>query len=263
MQIRFSLIQLLPYGLWYSGTILGILGVHELGHYLACRYYRVDASLPYFLPAPLLLTGTLGAFIRIREPIPTKAILFDIGVAGPFAGFAIALPALLLGLSLSRMVPLPARFLALSSWESRCSSERQRGCCGDRRRRLLAEPPSDGIRGVVRRARDGAQSDSHRAARWRPHRLCRARSPIIVRHGGLAPGGDGTHLRFSNSWIVWTSLMVVMLFIYGPHHPRTLDEEVPLDTRRLWLALLALIILAVCFTPTPIEPIELIRPGRS
>ena len=63
----------------------------RLGHYYACRYYRVDASLPYFLPAPIL-TGTLGAFIRIREPIYTKRMLFDIGVAGPIAGFAIAVP---------------------------------------------------------------------------------------------------------------------------------------------------------------------------
>src|SRR5688572_33138101 len=59
-------------GVWYSGTILLILGAHELGHYLACRYYQVDASLPFFIPMPIVLTGTLGAFIRIREPIPTK-----------------------------------------------------------------------------------------------------------------------------------------------------------------------------------------------
>ena len=59
-------------GLWYSATILAILGCHELGHYFACRYYDVDASLPFFLPIPFLLTGTMGAFIRIREPIRTK-----------------------------------------------------------------------------------------------------------------------------------------------------------------------------------------------
>ena len=92
------------HGLWYSVTILGILGAHEFGHYFACRYYRVDASLPYFLPF-LSLAGTLGAFIRIRQPIPTKRMLFDIGVAGPIAGFVVAVPALILGLSLSRLVP--------------------------------------------------------------------------------------------------------------------------------------------------------------
>ena len=85
-------------GLWYSGTILAILGCHELGHYFACRYYDVDASLPFFLPVPVVMTGTLGAFIRIREPIPTKRMLFDIGIAGPIAGIAVALPALFIGL---------------------------------------------------------------------------------------------------------------------------------------------------------------------
>src|SRR5439155_27109263 len=69
-------------GFWYSLSILAILGAHELGHYFACRYYGVDASLPYFLPVPPpLLTGTLGAFIRIRQPIPSKRQLFDIGIA--------------------------------------------------------------------------------------------------------------------------------------------------------------------------------------
>ena len=82
--------QLLLRGLWYSGTILAILGAHEMGHYFACRYYDVDASLPYFLPMPLVLTGTLGAVIRIKEPIPSKRMLFDIGIAGPIAGFLIA-----------------------------------------------------------------------------------------------------------------------------------------------------------------------------
>ncbi len=95
---RSILATLLPRGLWYSGTILAILGCHELGHYFACRYYDVDASLPFFLPVPLLLTGTLGAFIRIREPIPSKRMLFDIGIAGPIAGFVVAVPALFIGL---------------------------------------------------------------------------------------------------------------------------------------------------------------------
>ena len=94
-------------GLWYSVSILAILGAHEFGHYYACRYYGVDASLPYFLPAPLPLTGTLGAFIRIRQIIPGKRELFDIGIAGPIAGFIVAVPVLLVGMSLSRVVQLP------------------------------------------------------------------------------------------------------------------------------------------------------------
>ena len=90
-------------GFWYSGTILAILGCHEMGHYVASRRYHVDASLPYFLPAPLPLTGTLGAFIRIRGRIPSKIALFDIGIAGPIAGFVVAVPAMFIGLSMSRV----------------------------------------------------------------------------------------------------------------------------------------------------------------
>ncbi len=91
---------LLP-GCWYSGTILAILGAHEMGHYLACRHYRVDATLPYFIPlyfgaAPLQI-GTLGAVIRIREAFPTRKVLFDIGIAGPIAGFAVLVPVLVIG----------------------------------------------------------------------------------------------------------------------------------------------------------------------
>ena len=95
------------HGLWYSVTILLILGCHEMGHYVMCLRYDVDATRPYFLPAPLPLTGTLGAFIRLRSRIPSKLALFDIGVAGPIAGFVIAVPALLLGLWLSRIDRLP------------------------------------------------------------------------------------------------------------------------------------------------------------
>src|SRR5919108_2852961 len=98
-------------GLWYSASILAILGAHEFGHYYACRYYGVDASLPYFLPVPPpLLTGTLGAFIRIRQPIPSKRQLFDIGIAGPIAGFLVAIPVLVIGMNLSRVVLIPPDF---------------------------------------------------------------------------------------------------------------------------------------------------------
>ena len=110
-------LALIPYGAWYSLTILAILGTHEFGHYFACRYYGIDASLPYFLPAPLPLTGTVGAVIRIRQPIPTKRMLFDIGAAGPIAGFVVAVPALFLGLRLSRVVPLPDDFVGMELGE--------------------------------------------------------------------------------------------------------------------------------------------------
>ncbi|MDX2153235.1 MAG: site-2 protease family protein [Bryobacteraceae bacterium] len=96
--------SLLLAGLPYSLTLMAILLAHEFGHYFACVYYRVDASLPYFLPAPTFI-GTLGAFIRFRSPIYSRRVLFDVGFAGPIAGFLVLLPALAIGMSLSKIIP--------------------------------------------------------------------------------------------------------------------------------------------------------------
>jgi membrane-associated protease RseP (regulator of RpoE activity) len=104
----FGLLQARPTllldGLAFSLTLMTILLAHELGHYFACRYYGIDASLPYFLPAPSPI-GTLGAFIRIRSPIYTLRALFDVGVAGPLAGFVMLVPALAIGMANSKVIP--------------------------------------------------------------------------------------------------------------------------------------------------------------
>lgn len=90
-------------GLPFSLTLLTILLAHEFGHYLAAMYHRVDASLPYFIPSPLL--GTFGAFIKVRSPIYSKRALFDIGISGPIAGFIFLLPALSIGMAFSKVIP--------------------------------------------------------------------------------------------------------------------------------------------------------------
>ncbi len=90
---------LLKSGLTFSGALLTILTAHELGHYFACRYYGVRATLPFFIPAPpLFLAGTFGAFIKMKSPIPSRRALFDIGLAGPLAGFVALLPVAVAGL---------------------------------------------------------------------------------------------------------------------------------------------------------------------
>jgi Zn-dependent protease len=104
MLLPFQHPALLMLGIPFSFTLLLILFTHEMGHYIACRIYGIDASYPYFIPAPTLF-GTFGAFIRIRSPITTRRALFDVGLAGPVAGFAIALPALAYGVATSRIVP--------------------------------------------------------------------------------------------------------------------------------------------------------------
>src|ERR1051326_1336148 len=80
-------------GLLFSGSLLTILTAHESGHYLFCRPYGVDATLPFFIPQPpLLIPGTFGAFIRMKSPVPSRRALFDIGLAGPLAGFVVIVP---------------------------------------------------------------------------------------------------------------------------------------------------------------------------
>ena len=117
MELTFGLIL---NGLWYSVPILLILGAHELGHYYACRFYNVNASLPYFLPFwfPMPgLPGTFGAVIRIRQPIATKRQFFDIGIAGPIAGFLVLIPVLFFALSASTLVEIPADFKGIEYGE--------------------------------------------------------------------------------------------------------------------------------------------------
>jgi membrane-associated protease RseP (regulator of RpoE activity) len=247
------------HGLWYSGTILAILGCHELGHYFACRYYDIDASLPFFLPVPITITGTLGAFIRIREPIPSKRMLFDIGIAGPIAGFLVAVPALFIGLSMSHVVRLPTDSTGLLE---------------------LGEPLLFKFAAWIIW---GTQASGY-SLNLHPVAFA-AWFGLLATALNLFPIGqlDGGHIsyavlgRFSTyvtfvmlgiavalawvytSWLVWTGLMIVMLVMFGPRHPRVFDEEVPLDRTRLLLALFALAMFVLCFTPAPIQPIELIR----
>ncbi len=243
-------------GLWYSGTLLGILAAHEMGHYLACRWYNVDATLPYFLPFLLpvggLQIGTLGAVIRIRETFPSRKVLFDIGVAGPIGGFLILVPALVLGLSLSTVTTIP----------------------GDGQIVWLGKPLL------------------YRAVRWLIFGTLPAGSMVnlhpmvfaawfgmLATALNLLPFGqlDGGHITYawlgrystpislvtvstavlmtfiSASWILMTLLMIVMLALFGPRHPQVLNEYEPIDPTRRAVALFALAMLVLCLTPIPFQ----------
>jgi membrane-associated protease RseP (regulator of RpoE activity) len=246
-------------GLWYSGTILAILGCHELGHYFACRYYDVDASLPFFIPVPFLLTGTMGAFIRIREQIPSKRMLFDIGIAGPIAGFVIAVPALFIGLAMSHVARVPAHSAGMLE---------------------LGEPLLFKFASWLIW---GAQPDAY-SLNMHPMAFA-AWFGMLATALNLFPIGqlDGGHISyavlgprwstyvtflmvavvaglsfFASSWIVWAGLTMLMLLVFGPRHPRVFDEDVPLDRRRQLLALFAVVMFVLCFTPAPIRPIDVI-----
>ncbi|RUR84325.1 site-2 protease family protein [Nostoc sp. PCC 7120 = FACHB-418] len=97
--------KLLFQGLPYALALMTILGIHEMGHYLTARFYKIRSTLPYFIPIPFFL-GTFGAFIQMRSPIPNRKALFDVGIAGPLAGFIATLPLVIWGLAHSDLVPL-------------------------------------------------------------------------------------------------------------------------------------------------------------
>ncbi len=108
--LSFSLLHphILTAAISFSISLLLILTAHEMGHYLACRYYGVDATLPFFIPAPpLFLAGTFGAFIKMKSPIPSRRALFDVGLAGPLAGFVMLLPIAIAGIVTLQPAPPP------------------------------------------------------------------------------------------------------------------------------------------------------------
>ena len=240
------------HGLWYSIPVLLILGAHEMGHYLLCRRYNVDASLPFFIPLPLMPTGTLGAVIKIREMFPTRTILFDIGVAGPIAGFVMLVPVLFWGVALSHVVPDPHIQQGLEFGEP-----------------LLFRAVSWLIFGPIP---NGQTLNAHPMvfAAW----FGMLATALNLLPFGQMDGGHLTHATlqrhstiistvtvlgtavmclFSRSWLATTIVMLVMLFVVGPRHPRVLDENEPLAPGRIAIAVFALVMLILCFTPIPLD----------
>jgi membrane-associated protease RseP (regulator of RpoE activity) len=238
------LIQGLPFAL----TLLGILLAHEMGHYLACRFYGVNASLPYFLPAPTF-TGTLGAFIRIRAPIYSRRVLFDIGIAGPLAGFAILVPALAIGLAYSKVIP----------------GIGHQGSIAFGTPALLWL-----LNAVIFPGTPGSDIYLHPVARA-------AWMGILATALNLLPIGqlDGGHIIYSLAsekhklvsrlfiavlvplgflWWVWW-LWAVLLLFFGMRHPAIYDFS-ELGPGRRKLGALALAVFVLCFTFTPVAAIN-------
>jgi len=231
-------------GIPFSFTLLGILLAHELGHYFACRYYGINASYPYFIPAPTII-GTLGAFIRIRSPISHRTALFDVGIAGPVVGFLFAVPALVLGILYSKVVPGAQADAAI----------------------VFGNPLL--VKGLIALLWPGVP-----AGDLLMHPVARAAwVGLFATALNLLPAGqlDGGHIVYSVAsdkhrrislavviallplaifwagWIFWS----VLLLLIGFRHPPLLDRWEPLNrTRRAWAAV-ALVIFLLCFTPMP------------
>jgi membrane-associated protease RseP (regulator of RpoE activity) len=233
-------------GLPFSLTLLSILTAHEFGHYLAARYYHVDATLPFFLPAPTLI-GTLGAVIRIRSAILSKRILFDIGIAGPLAGFALLIFPLAIGVSMSRVVPgigasgdlifgtpLILRLFEMVQFPG--------VPVGDIYVHPVARAAWVGILATALNLLPIGQLDGGHILYAFLAERTRLLSRIFV--GLLVPMG----LFFAYSWLVWA----VILFFFGMRHPSIVDP-VPVGPTRTWLGWAALVIFLLCFTASPIR----------
>ncbi len=233
-------------GIPFSLTLLLILMAHEFGHYLACVYYRVDASLPFFLPAPTF-TGTFGAFIRIRSPIYSKRVLFDIGVAGPVAGFVFLLPALAIGLAFSKVLPGIAEQGSLTFGTPALLWILQHAIfpgvpASDIYLHPVARAAWVGIFATALNLLPIGQLDGGHilyAVVGEKHRLL-SRIFVFV----LVPIG----IFYWTGWLVWA----VLLFFFGMRHPAIYDTS-EIGAGRTRLGWLALIIFLLCFTVAPVE----------
>jgi membrane-associated protease RseP (regulator of RpoE activity) len=247
--------ELLRMGFLFSLTALTILFAHEMGHYVACRLYGIPCTPPFFLPVPLNF-GTFGAFIRIKAPISNKRQLFDVGIAGPIAGFVTLIPFLLWGIAHSHFAPLqevsrpddilgptvylPGKCLAieLATW-------------------LFHSQPAPGMALNLHPVAYGA---------W---------LGLLATAINLLPLGqlDGGHILYAVTgplqrrlalplWIIlglmgyywpgWLLWCFIVLLI-GLPHPPVYDESEPLDAKRRLLAWFALVMFVLSFMPVPLD----------
>ncbi|HVT58765.1 MAG TPA: site-2 protease family protein [Thermoanaerobaculia bacterium] len=236
---------LLRLGLSFSLPVLAILLIHEMGHYIACRHYRLPSTLPYFLPLPAVL-GTLGAFIRIRVPMRSKRELFDVGIAGPLAGFAALLPFLLIGIAKSQPAPLrlepgasllvPGQCLAMELATRYFHGRLAEGMVLHLHPFALAAwfgLLATAINLLPLGQLDGGHILYAVAGRWQ--RRLALPLWVALALAGVLWGG----------WVLWC----VIVFMMGLYHPPVVDETIPLDPRRRALAGVALLILALSFVP--------------
>jgi membrane-associated protease RseP (regulator of RpoE activity) len=244
------------HGLWYSVPVLLVLGAHELGHYVFCRVHDVDATLPYFIPAPapFFLAGTFGAVIRIREAFPSKRALFDIGVAGPITGFVMLVPMLFWGVNHSIMLPASTLEGGLSLGEPllyQLAAWLHFGSIPEGYDVYLHPTALAAWWGMLATALNmlpfGQLDGGHVVYAL----VRRQRHTAYVSLATLAAAGALTLV--SMSWVSMLVMMTIMAFLFGVQHPRVIDEDTPLDPGRRLIALASFVIFAVCFTPVPIR----------
>lgn len=249
--------QLLAQGGMFAGALLAILTAHEFGHYIACRRYNVEATLPFFIPAPpLFLAGTFGAFIKIKSPIPTRRALFDIGVAGPLAGFVVALPVAVIGILTAHPTTVQ---LAPEDGQ-------QMIVFGDP---LLLQLMAGALGSDL-----NIQINPFYFAAW----IGLLVTSLNLMPVGQLDGGHATYALFGKrahallgrlafismttlailGWVWYSSpsgflYAVLLAVILRVRHPQVMDESEPLDRLRIRLALVTLLVFILSFLPFPIK----------
>ncbi len=233
----------------FAFALLTILAAHEFGHYFAARYHKAAVTLPYFIPMPASLVGTMGAVIQLRSPIRNRRQLFDIGVAGPLAGLVVAIPLLIYGLAAS-----PVQAPSSDGYMQEGNSLLYLGLKYLVHGKIL---PGDGLDVSV---------NSVAFAAW---------FGLLVTSLNLLPLGqlDGGHVAYAlfgrrawwlariaavamlalgvlswSGWFIW----VILPVMFGLRHPPPLNDHTPLDRRRKVLGVLMIVIFVLVFTPVPI-----------
>ncbi len=232
-------------GFMFSIPLLSILGVHEMGHYAAARRHGVAVTPPYFIPAPSFI-GTFGAFIKIKSPVPHRNALLDIGAAGPIAGAVVAVPVLLVGLSLSSVRPASG-LVGIPLGESllfRAATYAVIGSVPQGVDVVLHPVAFAGWIGLLVTALNllpsGQLDGGHIAYALFGARYAKvARAvPFLLLPMGLLWGG----------WVIWA----VMLFFLGTRHPAPVFEDIPLTRGRRIVGIVSGALFLLCFTPSPV-----------
>ena len=244
-------VENLFYGaIFFALPLMSILIIHEMGHYFISKKHGIATSLPFFLPIPPVLPsfniGTFGALISSRDPMPNRKALFDIGIAGPIAGFIVAIPVTAIGVATANIVPMPSTE-ALPTGEAVFGSS------------FLIELLTRGILDLPQ----GFTIDMNPIlfAGW---------VGLLITSINLLPAGqlDGGHIfravlgekQKYAGWIAifimiftgWWFFAFIIIFLMGMMHPPPLNEDTELDMKRKLLFLVAITILILCFIPFPI-----------
>lgn len=281
LEMILVLLRNLDQGFAFGASILGILLAHEFGHYLAARYHKTAVTLPYFIPFPLSLLGTMGAFIQLKAPPKNKRILHDIGLAGPLAGLVVAIPVLLVGLALSPVEMIDPVIPQGSAFILEGNSVFYLFAKYVIHGQLLPAPQSyEGLSPLLYWVRYiftghplplGGQDVMMHPMAWAGWAGLLVTALNLIPAGQL-DGGHALYVLFGSKarrllpvilisltllGMVWSGwwLWVALIFFLGQRHAEPLDQITRLDSRRKAIAILSLLIFLLIFTPIPLQQV--------